>query len=274
MPTLTYRRPASYEVRLPQFSGPLDLLLRLIEKDELAITELSLAQVADEYLSLVRSAEGRPDAGDMSSFLVVAAKLLLIKSQQLLPRPPAVILPVPDEDDVAAELVRSLQEYRRFKELAVELRQREHLHSYARVPSPSPSLKGKGDKPTGNGLHGVTLNELARLARRRTQLAMSLQVDAGAGRPSPLQPHRVTVNGRLKEIERGLAGGPVSYRGLLANQPAPTRSGRVQEAVVTFLAVLEVQRRKIARVEQNELFGDITMMRGVDDATDPDHAND
>ena len=77
----------SYTVRLPVFEGPLDLLLELIERAELDITKVALAQVTDQYLSYLRQLETK-DPSDLASFLVVAARLLQIKSEALLPRPP------------------------------------------------------------------------------------------------------------------------------------------------------------------------------------------
>ena len=76
-----------YTVRLPDFEGPLDLLLHLIEREELDITRLSLAQVTDQYMQYLNSMQ-RVDAEQIAEFLVVAAKLLLIKSRLLLPQEP------------------------------------------------------------------------------------------------------------------------------------------------------------------------------------------
>src|SRR5688572_11850548 len=77
---------AMYEVRLNVFSGPLDLLLRLIEKRELEITTVSLVEVTEQYLHHLRAAD-EIDADALADFLVIAARLLLLKSKQLLPRP-------------------------------------------------------------------------------------------------------------------------------------------------------------------------------------------
>jgi len=76
-----------YTVRLPVYEGPLDLLLELIERAELDITKIALAQVTDQYLAHLRSVAER-DLADLASFLVVATRLLQIKSEALLPRPP------------------------------------------------------------------------------------------------------------------------------------------------------------------------------------------
>ena len=104
--------PNHYAVSLPVFSGPMDLLLHLIEREELDITRVALAQVTDQYLAYVRQLEQRQIA-DLAEFLIIAARLLLIKSEALLPRPPAR---QPEELDPAEELARQLREYKRFKD--------------------------------------------------------------------------------------------------------------------------------------------------------------
>jgi segregation and condensation protein A len=94
----------TYTVRLPVYEGPLDLLLELIERAELDITKIALAQVTDQYLSHLRQITQR-DLDDLASFLVVAARLLQIKSEALLPRPPER---EPGEEDPGDALARQL----------------------------------------------------------------------------------------------------------------------------------------------------------------------
>src|SRR5579859_26145 len=98
-----------YIVQLPAFEGPLDLLLRLIERQELDITTIALAQVADQYLAQVRAMPS-PDPAALSAFLVMAARLLLIKSRALLPRP-APASTANERLDEGAELVQQLRDY-------------------------------------------------------------------------------------------------------------------------------------------------------------------
>src|SRR5512140_4026214 len=100
MPSLL-SRDTQYTVRTPVYEGPLDLLLDLIQRAELDITTLSLALVTDQYLGYIHGQEERhPD--DISVFVVIAARLLQIKSEALLPRPATH---VPGEEDVAQALV-------------------------------------------------------------------------------------------------------------------------------------------------------------------------
>ena len=96
----------AYTIQLAQFEGPLDLLLHLIERSELDITTIALAQVADQYLQYVR-AMPNPDAGQMSAFIVLASRLLVIKSRVLLPAPPRSS----DEPDESIDLVAQLKIY-------------------------------------------------------------------------------------------------------------------------------------------------------------------
>ena len=122
----------AYTIQLAQFEGPLDLLLHLIERSELDITTIALAQVADQYLQYVR-AMPNPDAGQMSAFIVLASRLLVLKSRVLLPAPPRSS----DEPDESIDLVAQLKIYQQVKQAAEWLRQREQLgwQGFGRVAS-------------------------------------------------------------------------------------------------------------------------------------------
>src|SRR5512144_516146 len=100
----------AYTVATPVYEGPLDLLLQLIERAELDITTLALAQVTDQYLAYLRAMEEHA-AEEVSAFLVIAAKLLQIKSEALLPRPPVREV---GEEDPGAALAQQLLMYKRF----------------------------------------------------------------------------------------------------------------------------------------------------------------
>src|SRR5436853_6749422 len=125
----------SFEVRLEVFEGPLDLLLKLIERRQLEISKVSLAEVAEGFLVYLDAHPDMPP-GPLASFVWVASKLLWIKSQALLPKPP-VARTEDDEEDPGDELVRRLEAYKRVQEAAQWLREREThgLRSYER-PAP------------------------------------------------------------------------------------------------------------------------------------------
>jgi segregation and condensation protein A len=228
-----------YQIRLPVFEGPLDLLLHLIEREELDITTVALAQVTDQYLAYLADLERR-QAKELADFLVVAAKLLLIKSLALLPRPPAL----PSEaEDVGDELVYQLQVYKRFKEIAALLHEREEagLHGYVRIaplPRPEPQLD----------LGDVSLDDLLAAVQEALDV-----------RPAPpvgevVTPITVTIAGQIAHIEQQLAHRrQVRFRELLSE--ATTRV----EVIVTLLAVLELVKQDRVRVWQERLFGKIVI---------------
>jgi segregation and condensation protein A len=239
-----------YAVRLPDFEGPLDVLLRLIEKRELEISKVALAEVADQFLDYVNQLQ-EPEPRLLASFLVVAAKLLYIKSQALLPQPRVALPPgAEDDEDVGAELVRRLEEYRAIQAAAGHLREREQqgLRSYLH-----PAPLGKPAVPPaapGLGLEGVTLAHLVRLVHRRMQLALPLEP------PPAILPHEITLDEKVAELRARLAVAP---DGTLAVWPLLEAAQSRLEVVVTFMAVLELARRHAILATQATAFGEIVI---------------
>jgi segregation and condensation protein A len=242
---------STYQIQLPVFEGPLDLLLHLVEREELDITTIALAQVTDQYLAYLAELERRR-AGELAEFLVIAAKLLLIKSRALLPRPPALS---PEEEDVGEDLVRQLQAYKRFKEIAKLLHEREQdgLHSYVRV-APMPRLEPQVD--TGN----VSLNDLL--------IYVQEALDALPAPPvgEVVTPVTLTVGEQIARIE-----GQLARRRQVPFQEFLSGSTSRVEIIVTLWAVLELIKQKRARVRQEELFGEIIIEQEAADlrAGDP-----
>jgi segregation and condensation protein A len=229
----------AYQVRLDVFEGPLDVLLRLIEKQELDITKVSLAAVTDQYLDYISHLQ-RLEPAILADFLVIAAKLLLIKSRALLPAPPA--LPEAEAEDVGDDLVRQLREYKLFKELAERLREREEsgLRAYLRMAS-LPHLEQKLD------LSDVTLDDLMDAVRE----ALAIQPPAPAA-DEVVSPVAFTIGDKIQVIEGLLARrGSFGFRRLL--RKAMSRS----EIIVTFLALLELIKARRVSVCQEKLFGEI-----------------
>ncbi|MBN1260509.1 MAG: segregation/condensation protein A, partial [Anaerolineae bacterium] len=112
----------------------MDLLLFLIEKEELDITALALAKVTDEFLAYVETMRGRLEMEIVADFLVIAARLLWLKSLVLLPRPPQSV--EAEGDDIEDELVQQLRAYRQYKESAQWFRERDEagLRTYVHIP--------------------------------------------------------------------------------------------------------------------------------------------
>jgi segregation and condensation protein A len=237
-----------YTVQLPAFEGPLDLLLRLIEREELDITTIALAQVADTYLAHVRALES-PDLAALSAFLVIAAKLLLIKSRALLPRP-AVVKGADEALDEGVELARQLRAYQRYKQAAALLRAWEEQghRSYARAAAPPALPLPRQHEPLD-----VTMSEMIAAVQRRMQLLLPLDPPAT---PLP-SPKVITVPEMVVRIEDRLRRQEwFSFEDLLALVVQ-----RV-EVVVALWAVLELLKRQAIVVEQERMFGPILIGRG------------
>lgn len=239
---MTETETPTYQVSLPVFEGPLDLLLHLIERQELDITQVSLARVTNQYLDyLARISERDPD--NLADFLVVAAKLLLIKSRVLLPRPPTPLSS--DEEDIGEDLVRQLIEYKRFKEAAHWLQELEAqgLRSYVRLAA-APRLDPVID------LGDVSLDDLLAAVREVLSIKPSApSVD------NAVAPVTITIAEQMQLIERRTARGQhVSFRRLL-------RGARNRiEVIVTLLALLEMVKQLRVQMQQDRLFGDIVIV--------------
>jgi segregation and condensation protein A len=234
-----------YRVNTTVFEGPLDLLLQLIERAELDITTLALAQVTDQYLEHMRriqeeNADGQ-SAAEVSGFLVIAARLVQIKSAALLPRP--TLEPTVEEEDPGEALARQLIAYKRFKELAEELSAREAagLRTYLRVDPPSIKVEAKLD------LGGLTLKELVNAAGEIFASKPKLPTLSRV-----VSMPRVTIREKIKIIVKSLrASTNATFRSFLKR-----RNDRL-EIVVTFLAMLELIKRRMIEANQDDLFGEI-----------------
>lgn len=234
--------PAShgYTVSTPVYQGPLDLLLQLIERAELDITRLALAQVTDQYLAHIHNMP-ELSAQEVSSFLVIAAKLIQIKSEALLPRPP---MREEGEEDIGEALARQLIEYRRYKYVADYLSQQEERgwHTYLRL-APPPKIEGIVD------LSEVSLADLAEAAR-----AILFKIDHRSSLNSVVSPSPVTIRQKISLIARILnQRGRASFVAFLNG--ARTRL----DIVVTFLAILELIKQQIVKANQEKTFGEIEL---------------
>jgi segregation and condensation protein A len=249
-----------FQVALDVFEGPLDLLLKLIERKQLDISKVALAEVADSFLSYVSAHPEIPSA-PLASFVWIASKLILIKSQALLPRPPLPAASEEDEDP-GDELVRRLEAYKRVKDAAKWLREREvaGLRSYERLVALTPvPAREPPVYEVGSGLEGVSLLKLVKLVQKRMQLQMSLQ--AGQPKGTITSGHVVTVAEKVSGLRARLNRLREDGRLPLADEFEAAAMRSRTEVVVLFMAVLELVRRKTAWAEQDELFGEIWLRR-------------
>lgn len=230
-----------YRVALEVFEGPLDLLLHLIEREELDITAISLAVVADQYLGHI-SALRELSAANLSDFLVVAAKLLVIKSRALLPRPQEEDNGDEEEEDPAEELAQQLLEYKRFKEVAEQLKNIEErgLKAYPRI-APPPHLE-RHLKPGE-----VSLTDLL--------VAFKRVLEAHPPMP-PVDDIVSPVTVRIADcIQRIIALTTNQKRVRFTTVMRAARSRL--EIIVSFMAVLEMIKQQRLQAVQEHRFGEI-----------------
>jgi segregation and condensation protein A len=231
-----------YQVTTPIYEGPLDLLLSLIEKAQLDITHLALAQITDQFLAYIHTYKNH-QPGEVSEFLVIATKLIQIKSEALLPRP---VIREEGEEDPGEALIQQLLKYKQFKQIANWLAERETggFQTYLRI-APSPKVEASID------LSGITINDLVDAGR----LVFSQTADKPELK-TVVTPSPVTIRQQIRRIVGAIKHiGRTTFRSILNS----TKS-RV-EVVVTFLAMLELIKRNRIAAHQDNLFSDIVIIQ-------------
>ena len=227
----------AYQIASEQFSGPLDLLLGLIERQEFDITHISLAAVADDYLRYLKAHPDLPPE-ELADFLVIAAKLIVIKSKALLPNL--------ELDESADSLEAQLKLYREFVTAMETLQglidQRQFSYSHDRLPAglvppffPPPSL-------TSPGLAEAFSRAISRLI---PIIAL----------PAQMIKRIINIEEKIKSIREYISRQvSTSFHKLVGG-------GDKVEKIVNFLALLELMKQHFVILDQSQRFGDITITR-------------
>ncbi|MBC7229561.1 MAG: segregation/condensation protein A [Actinobacteria bacterium] len=230
-----------YQVKLRVFEGPFDLLLHLIGRKEIDIYEISLAEITDEYLAYIESMR-ELDLEVATEFLLIAATLLKLKSDSLLPAPEKEVEELAPQE-LREELLWRLVEYQKFRNAAEELAgrlEREERYYYRQVDLEEPFRDLVPDV-----LRGLTLEMLAAAAREFAQ--GEDEVDVGY-----IAPIRVNVEDFMQRVRRALErGGRTTFREL--TQDCALRI----EVIAFFVALLELFKREEIDLRQATRFGDI-----------------
>ena len=241
-------------VRLDSFSGPLDLLYHLIEKNEIDIYDIPIAELTDQYLEFI-SREENKDMEGMSEFIVMAADLIEIKSRMLLPKPESG---EPEEDPREA-LVQRLIEYKKYKGVTEILERRSEEAARVLYREPDiiiPELRKKDEPSVEECLEGLTMDVLYR-AFRDIIIRKEKKVDKVRSGFNSVKRDHFTIDEKI-----------VSLRGILMVSPKVkfydifSDNATKEEILVTFLALLELIRKRSATVSQNEAFGEIYIAAG------------
>ena len=231
--------PAPLTVKTPVYEGPLELLLELIEKRKLLINDISLAQVADEYIARIRSMEELP-IGETADFVALAATLLLIKSRSLLP----TLELSDDESKDIKELQYRLAVYQIIKENSI------NLGKWAK--SATPLFEGRAPEPPALFIPDpvVTTETL----RQAAQMLIE-------GFPQMLALPKVGVKKivSIEEVIERLAARVSTAFKLSFKEFTKSSAGVRSEVIVSFLALLELVKQGIIKATQEEKHGDITL---------------
>ena len=233
-----------YKVKLEVFEGPLDLLLYLIKKDEVDIYDISIERIAQQYLEFMDSFKVL-DLEIAGEFVVMAANLIYIKSRSLLPvhvQPPEEEV---DEEDPRWDLIRQLVEYKKFKDAATQLSQREFEQSnlYTRLPEPEEAV----ERPLGEVSVFDLIAAFNKILKRIEGKTEDLR---------EIFEENYSVSDKIDFIMKMTASGvTLKFTELFASAASRT------EVVVTFLALLELVRVKQLSLVQGEAFGEIELKR-------------
>lgn len=228
-----------YQVKTEKFEGPMELLLDLIEKEKLKITELSLANIADQFLEFIREKESI-NLDNLTDFLTVASKLILLKSRELLP----VLKFSEEEEEEIRDLAEQLKIFKKFKEASKRLRK---MSERKRIAYSREGFKEVA--PVFYPPENVNIFDL-----KKNFLAVLSEIPQIEELKEEMVKEVVTLEQRINDLI-----------GMLRRKVETSFSEIVADAedkvdvIVSFLAMLEMVKQRLVEVEQSDLFKDIKL---------------
>lgn len=228
-----------YSVRDEQFEGPLDLLLSLIEKEKLDITQISLAKITGAYLEHTNKLDG--NSAEIADFLVIAAKLLYIKSKELIPQ-----ITNDKEEDEIADLEEKLREYQIYKKAAKQFD--------IKLSSLDRSYRKRGKSQIvatftpPESINKINLFAIFQEVINKAGKELPVQAEIKSEKKVTLKEKRADILFQLKKDKK------ISFRSFLS------KSHNKPEIIVTFLAILEMIKQQEISVQQDENFADFIIM--------------
>ena len=237
-------------VKLEAFEGPLDLLLHLIDKNKINIYDIPIVMITDQYMEYISAMESK-DMDIMSEFLVMAATLLNIKSRMLLPREEEV---AEEDEDPRKELVERLLEYKMYKYMSYELKDRQIdaakvVYKGPTIPEEVKNFKEEID--LDGLLSDLTLNKLHSIFKSVMKKQVD-KIDPIRSKFGKIEKEEVNQEEKMSYIERyAREHKHFSFRNLLEEQSSK------MDIIVTFLGILEFMKMGILRISQEAIFDDI-----------------
>ncbi len=245
-------------VKLEVFEGPLDLLLHLIEKNKVDIYDIPIVEITNQYMEYIRAME-QSDLNIMSEFLLMAATLLDIKCRMLLP---AEVNEDGEEEDPRAELVEQLLQYKMYKYMSYELKDRQMdgaLRMYKEPTIPDEVKEFEPPVDLDALLDGITLSRLNDIFKDIMKRQHD-KIDPVRSTFGKIEKEEITVEDKMEYLNSYISQHKkFSFRDLLTKQKSKT------QLVVTFLAILEMMKMGKIWVEQENTFDDIVITSKVID---------
>ena len=238
------------KVELQAFEGPLDLLLHLIDKNKVNIFDIPIVEITNQYMEYIEEMK-RQDLNVMSEFLVMAATLLAIKSKMLLP-----VEETEDEEveDPRAELVEQLLQYKMYKSISYELRDRQTdaEHILYKVPTlPDEVLAFEQPVDVDELISDLTLNKLQAIFQS-VMRRQENRVDPIRSKFGTIRKEEVSLEDKMAYVSNYCySHRKFSFKQLLMEQHSKT------ELIVTFLSILELMKAGTIYITQENTFDDI-----------------
>ena len=246
----------SIPVKLQVFEGPLDLLLHLIDKNKVDIYDIPIVEITNQYMEYIRAMEEK-DLNIMSEFLLMAATLLDIKCKMLLPKE---VNEDGEETDPRAELVEQLLQYKMYKYMSYELkdRQLEGERLMFKEPTIPEEVKAYQEPVDLDALlDGITMSKLSAIFKDVMKKQHD-KIDPVRSTFGKIEKEEVTVDDKLEYLKEYIVSHKkFSFRDILKNQKSKL------QIVVTFLAILEMMKIGTITVEQENTFDDILITSNV-----------
>lgn len=243
-------------VKLEAFEGPLDLLLHLIEKNKIDIYDIPIVEITEQYLDYIKQMESR-DMNIMSEFLVMAATLIDIKCKMLLPKE---VNEDGEEEDPRAELVQKLLEYKMYKYMSFELRDRQvdaarNLYREQNLPEEVASYRPPVNYEELMG--DMTLSRLHEIFKSIVKKQEN-KIDPIRSQYGNIEKEEIDMDTKMLYVEAyAREHGQFSFRRLLEKQNSK------MEVIVTFLIILELMKNGKILISQENIFDDIMITSNV-----------
>ena len=246
MPNMLTLETSKYEIKIDNFEGPLDLLCHLIEKNKMDIFEIKISDITDQYIDYINKME-QMNLEVTSEFLIMASTLLYLKSKTLLPKE------ADDEEELTEEeLLQRIIDYKKYKEISKKLKEQYEIFSKRvfKLPDtielPKQKLEKDFDKSLIPEMYSQILNKNKERINKNAKNIQKIAIT-----------DTYTVGSKVKDMYREL----VRNKRFVFNRLFSLNKHNKNEVVTAFTGLLEMSRRSKVLTEQQELFGDITVIK-------------